>query len=72
MKYIILHGSFGSSEGNWFPWLKNQLLVGDAQVFVPQMPIGVGVQTFESWSAVLDGLSSDGDTVIIAHSIAPF
>ena len=23
--YIIIHGSFGSKDGNWFPWLKEQL-----------------------------------------------
>lgn len=23
--YIIIHGSFGSKDGNWFPWLKNVL-----------------------------------------------
>ena len=23
--YIIIHGSFGSKDGNWFPWLKNKL-----------------------------------------------
>ncbi len=23
--YIIIHGSFGSKDGNWFPWLKEKL-----------------------------------------------
>ena len=23
--YIVLHGSFGSKDGNWFPWLEEQL-----------------------------------------------
>lgn len=70
-KYVIIHGSFGSSEGNWFPWLKNALQKKNLEVHVPQMPVGVGKQNFESWSQVLDGLNIDGNTVIIAHSIAP-
>ena len=67
--YIILHGSFGSKDGNWFPWLKNKLNNND--VVVPQMPIGVGNQNFENWSLILDKLEINENTTIIAHSIAP-
>ena len=67
--YIIIHGSFGSKDGNWFPWLKSKL--SDKNVEVPQMPVGVGSQNFENWSKVLDELKIDDNTIIIAHSIAP-
>ena len=67
--YIIIHGSFGSKDGNWFPWLKSKL--SDKNVEVPQMPVGVGNQNFENWSKVLDELKIDENTTIIAHSIAP-
>ena len=70
-KYIIIHGSFGSSEGNWFPWLKKELQDRNKVVFTPQMPVGVGKQDFASWSNELDKLAVDEKTIIIAHSIAP-
>ena len=70
-KCIVLHGSFGSSNGNWFPWLRDELIEKGWEVYVPQMPVGVGKQNFESWSKVLDELDINEDTVIIAHSIAP-
>ena len=70
-KYIIIHGSFGSKDGNWFPWLKSELEKENKNVIVPQMPVGVGNQNFESWAQVLDNLSVDENTIIIAHSIAP-
>ncbi len=69
--YIIIHGSFGSKDGNWFPWLKEKLEEKNLIVDVPQMPIGVGIQCFESWSKVLDKIKVDDNTTIIAHSIAP-
>ena len=69
--YIILHGSFGSKDGNWFPWLKEHLEKNNKSVEVPQMPIGVGNQNFENWSKVLDKLIINENTTIIAHSIAP-
>lgn len=69
--YIILHGSFGSNEGNWFPWLKEQLEARNKQVSVPQMPVGIDNQNFKSWSSILDTLTINENTIIIAHSISP-
>lgn len=69
--YIILHGSFGSKDGNWFPWLKKELETRDLKVDVPQMPIGVGNQNFDNWSKTMNELTIDENTTIIAHSIAP-
>jgi hypothetical protein len=39
MKFLILHGSFGSPQSNWFPWLKSQLENRRHKVLTPQMPI---------------------------------
>lgn len=69
--YIILHGSFGSSEGNWFPWLKAKIKEKNYEVAVPQMPVGVGIQNFDSWSKEFSKLTINENTTIIAHSIAP-
>ena len=54
--YIIIHGSFGSNDGNWFPWLKEKLEQKGSKVEVPQMPIGVGNQNFENWANILNGI----------------
>ena len=56
--YIILHGSFGSKDGNWFPWLKKELEGRNLKVDVPQMPVGVGNQNFENWSKIMNELHS--------------
>ena len=71
VKYLIIHGSFGSNKGNWFPWLKDKLEEKGLEVYTPQMPVGIGKQNYESWSDILDQYDIDKDTVIIAHSIAP-
>lgn len=69
--YIVLHGSFGSKDGNWFPWIKEQLENKNLKVDVPQMPVGVGNQNFDNWSDELNKLDINENTIIIAHSIAP-
>jgi predicted alpha/beta hydrolase family esterase len=39
MQYLILHGSFGSNQGNWFAWLKGKLESLGHKVVCPQMPV---------------------------------
>ena len=65
--YIIIHGSFGSKDGNWFPWLKNELEKDNKDVVVPQMPVGVGNQNFENWSKVLNELKINENTLVIGN-----
>lgn len=68
---LVLHGSFGSKDGNRFPWLASELEKRGEEVYVPQMPVGVGKQNFESWAKELDKINIGKDTCIVAHSIAP-
>ena len=69
--FLIIHGSFGSCDGNWFPWLKDKIIKQGKKVIVPQMPVGKDFQNFENWSKTLKNLTINNNTVIIAHSIAP-
>lgn len=39
MKFVILHGSFGSKEGNWFPQLKEKLELLNQKVVLEQFPV---------------------------------
>ena len=73
--YFIIHGSFGSPFGNWFPWLYDFIKSEGKEVYAPAFPIGVGYQNYENWSKLLKvylelGLINE-NTTIIAHSIAP-
>ena len=44
MHYVILHGSFGSPEENWFRWLEKELLNQGHSVTLDQYPV-------EDWDA---------------------
>ena len=57
MKYLILHGAFGSKDSNWFPWLKEELKSRAHEVLLPQMPVDNEEEAFkiyngtEKWEA---------------------
>ncbi len=70
MKAVLLHGTDGSSESNWIPWLKQQLEKHDFEVYAPSLP-NSAFPNGEEWSDFIiqnAPFKLDADTVIIGHS----
>jgi len=69
---IIVHGTMGKPEGNWFPWLKRELEKLGVKAIVPRFPTPDG-QNLASWLAVLDKYQEDFDEnlILVGHSIGP-
>jgi uncharacterized protein len=67
---IIIHGTGGYPEENWFPWLKGELEKLGSTVFVPQMP-NPEKPSLDAWMETFQGLSANIDegTIIIGHSL---
>ncbi|MCA9804714.1 MAG: serine hydrolase family protein [Cyanobacteria bacterium HKST-UBA02] len=70
MRIIVIHGSYGSPEGNWFPWLKRELESIGHQVLLPRFPTPED-QSLPIWKAVLAGevKKIDSSCILIGHSI---
>lgn len=73
--YFILHGSYGSPNSNWIPWLRTKLEEEGKTVYTPDFPIGIGYQNYQNWEQLLNIYTKVGllneNTTIYAHSIAP-
>ncbi|MCB1538967.1 MAG: alpha/beta hydrolase [Alphaproteobacteria bacterium] len=61
MSVLVFHGTMGSPEGNWFPWLKAQL----PDVVVPRLPTPEG-QDPRNWLAAIPAIGPDD--ILIGHS----
>lgn len=66
---IIIHGTEGSPNGNWFPWLKSELEKLGYKVYVPEFPTPEN-QSVTNWNKVLKERVPiiDESTVLIGHS----
>lgn len=68
---LIIHGAFGSPQGNWFPWLKRELEKDGWKVKVPTFPTPEG-QSLSAWQKIAEselvGVDAQ-NTVLVGHSI---
>jgi len=70
---FIIHGSNGSKNAHWYPWLKKELEKRGVQVFLPQFPIGEK-QTLRNWLDTLKPMKDNlKDSILVGHSLGgPF
>ena len=69
---IIIHGTEGYPEENWFPWLKNELEQRGYDVIVPQFPSPPVVPAkISEWFDVLSEHKDkiNKQTLLIGHSL---
>ena len=69
---IVIHGSYGNPNENWFPWLKSELEKLKCDVFVPKFPTPEN-QSLESWRNVFEEYRQhiNENTILIGHSLGP-
>ncbi len=65
---VFLHGTDGSPEGNWFPWLKAKLEAAGYEVWAPLLP-GNDAPNRETYGDFLFGSGWDfTDNIVVGHS----
>lgn len=67
---IIIHGTAGDPNENWFPWLKSKLEKLECRVFVPQFPTPEN-QSLENWLKVFKDYEQylDENSIVVGHSL---
>ncbi|MCL4363840.1 alpha/beta hydrolase [Patescibacteria group bacterium] len=67
---FIFHGTGGSPDGNWFPWLKEKLEEEGLHVIVPKFPTPEG-QSLSTWLNILNKYKEyiNEETIFVGHSL---
>ncbi len=67
--FVILHGFGGSSDANFFPWLKRELEAKGHEVWVPDLPNTELPGEEEQLNYILNNYQFNHKTVVIGHSL---
>lgn len=67
-KAVILHGTDGSPESNWFPWLREQLELMDLNVWVPHLPENHAPNRFTYDRFLRESNWDFSENILIGHS----
>jgi predicted alpha/beta hydrolase family esterase len=69
MTVVIIHGSYGYPERNWFPWLKQEIEKLGHNAIVPKFPTPDG-QDFKNWKDTFYSEVSclDDHAILVGHS----
>lgn len=67
---VIIHGTYGSPNENWFPWLRDKVVEAKHVAKVPSLPTPEG-QSIEAWRRAFDEQVGPvgRDTVLVGHSL---
>lgn len=69
---LILHGTNGDSQENWFPWLGKELEKKDWKVWVPDLPNPKHPNTKRYRQFIFNSdWTFNKDSILIGHSSAP-
>src|SRR5690349_3041690 len=67
---IILHGTLGSPQGNWFQWLKKELESRGLTVWLPELP-NASQPSLNAWAKFVQKecpFAINENTLIVGHS----
>lgn len=65
---LILHGTFGNSKENWFPWLEKELRKIGYKVWTPDLPGAESPSILRYKAFIFPKWKFDNESVIIGHS----
>ncbi|RLC34722.1 alpha/beta hydrolase [Candidatus Shapirobacteria bacterium] len=65
---ILFHGTGGTPQHFWFPYIRKELDSKKFKVFIPQLPFTDNPNLKEQLLFVLDKYAFDSDTILVGHS----